>query len=223
MAHPSLKSLIKRFEERLSSSEELFNSVYAVASGDEPAKDGSLSRSQSSRVVSLAFLQMVTAWEDFVECIFLRYMIGAESPSGYKPRLRQTKPKNLDAAFELLCEGKKLEFLKWSNSDKIRDRAKIYFEKGEPFQVIRGDHFKDIFTIRNRIAHCSGVSKEHFIELAKLYRNGKSTTKLKGGYRVDHLLVECPTRRWPNKSKQPLFMRYLKMLREAAQIIAPMK
>ena len=223
MANPSLKSIIKRFEERLSSSEELFNSVYAVASGDEPAKEGCLSRSQSSRVVSLAFLQMVTAWEDFVECIFLRYMIGAESPSGYKPRLRQTKPKNLDAAFELLCEGKKLEFLNWSNSNTIKDRAKVYFDKGEPFQVIRGDHFKDIFTIRNRIAHCSDASREDFIELARLYRNGKSTTKLKGGYRVDHLLVECPTRRWPNKSKQPLFMRYLKMLREAGHIIAPKK
>ena len=100
MANPSLKSIIARFEERLSSSGELFNSVYAVASGDEPAKEDCLSRSQSSRVVSLAFLQMVTAWEDFVECIFLRYMIGAESPSGYKPRLLQAKPKNLDA-FEL--------------------------------------------------------------------------------------------------------------------------
>ena len=223
MANPSLKSTISSFKERLSSSEELFNSVYAVASGDEPAKEGGLSRSQSSRVVSLAFLQMVTAWEDFVECIFLRYMIGAASPSGYKPRLLQAKPKNLDAAFELLCEGKKLEFLNWSNSGKIRDRAKIYFDKGEPFQVIRGDHFKDIFTIRNRIAHCSGASKEDFIELAKLYRNGKLTTKLKGGFRADHLLVECPTRRWPNNSKQPLFMRYLNMLREVCLIIAPNK
>ena len=220
MANSSLKSAIKRFEERLSSSEELFKSVYAVASGDESAKEGCLSRSQSSRVVSLAFLQMVTAWEDFVECIFLRYMIGAESPSGYKPRLLQTKPKNLDAAFELLCEGKKLEFLKWSNSNTIKDRAKVYFEKVEPFQVIRGDHFKDIFTIRNRIAHCSDASREDFIALARLYRNGKSATKLKGGFRADHLLVECPIRRWPNKSKQPLFMRYLKMLREVGQIIA---
>ena len=160
MANPSLKSIIARFEERLSSSEALFNSVYAVASGDEPAKEGCLSRSQSSRVVSLAFLQMVTAWEDFVECIFLRYMIGAESPSGYKPRLLQAKPKNLDAAFELLCEGKEKHYLSWSNSRKIRKRAKVYFDKGEPFQVIRGDHFKDIFTIRNRIAYCSDASKE---------------------------------------------------------------
>lgn len=221
MSATSLKSTINRFEERLSSSEELFNSVYAVACGDKEPEEGCLSRSQSSRVVSLAFLQMVTAWEDFVECIFLRYMVGAESPSGYKPRLRQTKPKNLDAAFELLCEGKKLEFLKWSNIDKIRDRAKVYFEKGEPFQVIRGDHFKDIFTIRNRIAHCSDASKEDFIKLARLYRNGKSTTKLKGGYRADHLLVECPTRIWPNKSKQSLFLHYLRMLIEAANSIAP--
>lgn len=223
MANLSLKSTIKRFEERLSSSEELFKSVYAVACGDKEPEKGCLSCSQSSRVVSLAFFQMVTAWEDFVECIFLRYMIGAGSPSGYQPRLLQAKPKNLDAACELLCEGKKLEFLKWTNSNTIKDRAKVYFDKGEPFQVIRGDHFKDIFIIRNRIAHCSDASREDFIELARLYRNGKSTIKLRGGYRVDHLLVECPTRRWPNKSKQPLFMRYLKMLREAAQIIATHK
>jgi hypothetical protein len=150
-------------------------------------------------------------------------MVGAESPSGYKPRLLQAKPKNLDAAFELLCEGKKLEFLKWSNSNTIKDRAKVYFDKGEPFKVIRGDHFKDIFTIRNRIAHCSDASKEDFIELARLYRSGKSTTTLRGGFRADHLLVECPTRRWPDKSKQSLFIRYLKMLREACHIIAPNK
>jgi hypothetical protein len=221
MANSSLKSVIKRFEERLSSSEELFKSVYAVASGDEPAKEGCLSRSQSSRVVSLAFLQMVTAWEDFVECIFLRYMVGAESPSGYKPRLLQTKPKNLDAAFELLCEGKKLEFLNWSNSGKIRDRAKIYFEKGKPFQVIQGDHFKNMFIIRNRIAHCSGSSKKAFIKLAKSYRNEKSKTNLKGGFRVDHLLVECPTRHWPKNSKQSLFLHYVCLLRQTGLALAP--
>jgi len=150
MTKASFKSTIKRFEERLSSSEELFNSVYAVASGDEPAKEGCLSRSQSSRVVSLAFLQMVTAWEDFLECVFLRYMLGAESPSGYKPRLLQTKPRNLDAAFELPCEGKEKDHISWSNSRKIRERAKLYFEKGKPFQVIQGDHFKDMITIKNR-------------------------------------------------------------------------
>jgi hypothetical protein len=220
MTKVSFKSTIKRFEERLSSSEELFNSVYAVASGDEPAKEGCLSRSQSSRVVSLAFLQMVTVWEDFVECIFLRYMVGAESPSGYKPRLLQAKPKNLDAAFELLCEGKEKDYLSWSNSRKIRKRAKVYFEKGKPFQVIQGYHFKNMFTIRNRIAHCSGSSKKAFIKLAKSYRNDKSTERLKGGFRVDHLLVECPTRRWPNKSKQPLFLHYLRMLREGANFLA---
>ena len=221
MANSSLKSVIKRFEERLSSSEELFKSVYAVASGDEPAKEDCLSRSQSSRVVSLAFLQMVTAWEDFVECIFLRYMVAAESPSGYKPRLLQGKTKNLDAAFELLCEGKKREFLNWSNSGKIRDRAKIYFEKGEPFDVVKGDHFKNMFTIRNRIAHCSGSSKKAFIKLAKSYRNDESTDQLKGGFRVDHLLVECPTRHWPKNSKQSLFLHYVCLLRQTGFALAP--
>jgi hypothetical protein len=159
MAQISLKSTIKSFEERLSSSEELFDSVYPVACGNEEPQQGCLSRSQSSRVVSLAFLQMVTAWEDFLECVFLRYMLGAESPGGYKPRLLQAKPKNLDAAFELLCEVKEKDYISWSNSRKIRERAKLYFEKGEPFQVIQGEHFKDMITIRNRIAHCSDASK----------------------------------------------------------------
>jgi hypothetical protein len=46
---------------------------------------------------------------------------------------------------------------------------------------------------------------------------------LKGGYRVDHLLVEFPTRRWINRTKKPLFIHYLMMLREVGYILAPNK
>jgi len=129
----SLKTTVKRFEERLASSEDLFRIVYPVAHGDNAPVEGSLTQSQSSRVVSLAFLQMVTAWEDFLQCVFLRYMLDAPSPSGYKPKLLKPVLKTLDLAFALLCNNPKQTYLSWSGPDEVK--------KGRNHILKMVDHF----------------------------------------------------------------------------------
>jgi hypothetical protein len=42
----------------------------------------------ASKIVGLSFLSIVSAWEEYLEGSFLRYMAGAKSESGYSPRLR---------------------------------------------------------------------------------------------------------------------------------------
>lgn len=50
----------------------------------------------------LALLRIHLAWEDFVESVFLRYMCGAISPSGYRPTLLNAPSQNISSAMATL-------------------------------------------------------------------------------------------------------------------------
>lgn len=44
--------------------------------------------SQAAKIIELSFMNIISAWEEFVQGVFIRYMIGGESESGYSPALR---------------------------------------------------------------------------------------------------------------------------------------
>src|ERR1035437_7655315 len=62
---------------------------------------GPIHPKNANRVVGLAFLVLVSGWEDFVEGVFLRYMAGATFPRGTAPALRLGPCYNLQHAYEV--------------------------------------------------------------------------------------------------------------------------
>src|SRR5260370_24583579 len=87
---PALNAIRKSFDKKLQRAADLFSAVYVFAEGTWDAINGweALYPGQARRLVALSFLQVVISWEDFIESFFVRYLMGATSPSGFAPQLR---------------------------------------------------------------------------------------------------------------------------------------
>jgi len=118
-------------------------------------------------LAGLQLLRMHLAWEEFIEAVFLRYMCGCVSHSGFSPLLLANRERNIEGAMKALCGKRK--YLGWSPSETL-GRAQTQFSNGEPFStaIATASHqIEDIYTIRNRFAHCSEYAQAQFRQLVR--------------------------------------------------------
>ena len=81
---PSLGTVQKQFLAALTGGVSLVHAVKPWCARDYDSIAGNpLHSRQARRVVALAFLWIVSAWEGFVGDAFLRYIAGAKSPAGW--------------------------------------------------------------------------------------------------------------------------------------------
>ncbi|MEI6044127.1 MAG: hypothetical protein WCS37_07020 [Chloroflexota bacterium] len=113
--------------------------------------------------VEAAFLQMQTAWEVFLEEIFLLYICGEQPLSG-----NQVSPyftvNDIEVARKILYQER--PYCEWSKPEIIRERFnEIYFVSpnrlDDAIRPIVGT-LSEIATIRNYIAHSSLKAKKAF-------------------------------------------------------------
>lgn len=148
----SLLHIIKELERQIYSSKNL---IYKV-------KNLGIPLIQLEIIAELAFLRIFIAWENFLEESFIRYLVGAESPSNYRPE-RITSSPNIEHAIKLISGER--EYAKWNSASDVINRAERYFKDGEPYKNALEAATKDLNdmnTIRNRIAHKSIFSKNKF-------------------------------------------------------------
>lgn len=228
---PALTTIRKQFDATLKSAEDLYNAVKPFADGTWDSINGveALYPGQARRVVSLAFLQVVIGWEDFVEAVFVRYLVGAESPSGYSPNLRLAPAKSLGHAYQLASGDPEhvpnKHFISWNKWKNVEALAKVFFDAGRPFTNIT-DHEKqrlaDCVVIRNRIAHSSKKCKADFIKAAKSHLKLKSEDKLSQGFSAGQLLLTSSCVLFGNNAEQkPFFEHYLGLVQVCADRICP--
>lgn len=120
----------------------------------------------ASKIIGLAFLSIVTAWEEYIEETFLRYMVGCQTDTGYAPVLRLAPCRDLVHAGQVLSATfdaqERPRFLPWNDYSWVVSAAKVYFQRGEPYSLVSDrfrDRLKDAQIIRNRVAHTSQKSK----------------------------------------------------------------
>lgn len=148
----SLSHVLQELEKQIESSKNLVTKVRELG----------LNRIQVEIITELAFLRIFIAWEIFLEESFVRYSLGAESPSGYRST-RLVVPRNIGNVLDLIAVGR--EYAKWNSASEVISRAEAYFKDGEPYKnVIQGatTDLNDMNTIRNRVAHKSANTKEKF-------------------------------------------------------------
>lgn len=123
---------------------------------------------QVALIAELAFLRCFLSWEVFLEECFLSYAEGALSPSG------NTFPCFLSAPsrnhIQAIIKGERRSYAAWVNHQQVIERAKLYFEGGEPFDAALStvsSALSDMIVVRNRIAHRSGSSSEKFLALVR--------------------------------------------------------
>jgi hypothetical protein len=123
----------------------------------------------ASKIVGLAFLSIVAAWEEYVELAFLGYMCCARSQTGYAPGLLVGACKSKRHAMNVLTAafGPSIgaRNLRWQDFEWVQHVAKFFFRKGAPFTQVDTrfvEWLKDAIIIRNRVAHNSKKARATF-------------------------------------------------------------
>ena len=228
---PALSTTRAQLEKSLNSAEELYLAVKPFADGTWDAINGweALFPGQARRVVSLAFLQSVIAWEDFVEAVFVRYLAGAEAPSGYRPSLRLAAAKSLPHAFQLASGDPDYDpqkhYTSWNKWKNVESLAKVFFDAGRPFTNVteqEKQRLADSVLIRNRIAHSSPKCKSDFVKVAKAHLGVAATGKLPQGFSTGQLLLTQSNRLFGAAAPvKPFIEHYLDVIRSCADRICP--
>jgi hypothetical protein len=123
----------------------------------------------AAKVIGLAFLSAVAAWEDYVSNIYLGYLSGYPAENGYVPKLRVGPAKNKTHALLLAAgEGNERDAdrrMRWSSFQWIRKLSEVHFSRENVFQQVTDTDLKwlDLAQIiRNRVAHNSDKAKLQF-------------------------------------------------------------
>lgn len=229
---PALSTVCKRFGGAIQSAADLYSAVRPFSEGTWDSINGwePIYPGQARRIVSLAFLQIVIGWEDFVEATFIRYLAGAMSPSAYTPVLRLGTAKSLSHAYQLATGepgyDPQKHFGKWNNWKDIEELAKVFFDSGRPFTNLT-QHEKQRLSaaiyIRNRVAHSSSKCRSDFVRVSKEHLGISTKSALPQGFSVGHLLLTSSKRLFgPNAEEKPYFEHYLDVFESAAKRICPL-
>lgn len=150
---------------------------------------------QARRVVELAFLGLISSWEEFLEQSFVRYLAGAKADNGYAPELRMGKASDISHAYQLISGDPAFDpsrrYAKFGDPRWVISISKNYFVLGAPYATVLQpslDQLQHAIQLRNRVAHNSSKCRNDFIKSAKRHLNIPAEGKLTQGYTVGDLL-----------------------------------
>jgi len=225
---PNVITTRNDFIKVLDSNLNLFEAILPYAKFSYHNNKGAFHPAQATRVIGLCFMSSFGAWEEFLGDTFIRYMAGAKT-STYTPSFKLGKCQGIPHAIEVLGgkSGYDLSknYLTWTNYGDVISKAKIYFERGEPFSKVPAvykDRIADAIVIRNRVAHTSEKCVKDFAKVAKPLLGLKLTDKLPHGMSVGKLLLKTKVNHFQSFNNQPTYYKaYDSMLRHLAYMIVP--
>lgn len=180
------------------------------------------------QVVSLAFMGIVASWEEFLERTAVRYLTGAETGSGYQPKLKYGKADTIKHAYELLSLDSDYKpdksYLKVTDTKWLRRVADFYFSS-HPYSALQNntDLLKNANKIRNRVAHDSTKCKADFKAAAIWFLQPANDT-LTQGYGPGRLLQAPVQRHFGNAAVQKNLSHleaYVEFYKRLAKKIVP--
>jgi hypothetical protein len=118
-------------------------------------------------MLELSFLRIFATWEDFLEETFIRYMCRGKTASAYCPKCYAT-PTSMEHALAILKGSR--PFASWTSPSEIRERAKLFFKGGEPYEnavASAARELEEMRQIRNSVAHRSGSAWDQFQDMAR--------------------------------------------------------
>jgi hypothetical protein len=160
-----------------------------------------------------AFLNMFIAWETFLESAFAEYMTGQPTINGAPPIVKYVSPLTTADASAMLIAGQR--FFDYSNHDRVRAVAQLFFQNGYPFEPGIAGAFTDLSdmkTMRNASAHISTSTQRSLESLAqRIFTTPQPSIKL-----YDLLTTVHPV----STMGETVFLIYKQRLEAAAALIA---
>lgn len=201
--------------------------ISAVRRLNEPC----LHPEQARRVVELAFLGLLSAWEEFLEQSFVRYLAGAMSDDGYRPAYRLGKSASIAHSYHLISGDPAFDpsrnFSRFGDPKWMIGMAKNYFELGVPYAPVLHaslEILQHANRLRNRVAHNSLKAREDFKLSALSHLGLGNNAPLPQGYGVGDLLVAKADRLFGQETRDKgriYFMAYAVRFRQLAKHICP--
>jgi len=165
-------------------------------------------------IYELSFLKIYLSWESFIGRVFILYMIGEKTDSGYAPK-RYVTPRDEKHAYDIIKSGR--SFPDWLNIEFIREKSELFFENGEPFKTalysktnIRGG-LQNMRVLRNIIVHASKEAEEKYKNMLRAELG--SAPNISPGEFLSRMRIEKP--------KVPYIVYYKKILEVASNDIVP--
>lgn len=230
---PQVAHLREGMLRSLSSAKKLVESVQKVGAIHPNTKGPRLHTEHVRRVIELAFLGIVSAWEEFLEQVFVRYLAGAKSDSGYSPTLRVGKAIDIGHAYHIVSADPEYDpaklYLRFGEPGWTVSVAKIYFEGGRPFAPAltdNKDRLMDAMKLRNRVAHASTKCREDFRKVARSFFGLPANGGLSQGFGVGDLLMKPAERHFGDKARDKgwsIFYSYVRLYGRLAKTIVPKK
>jgi len=160
-------------------------------------------------IYELSFLKIYLSWESFIGRVFILYMIGEKTDSGYAPK-RYVTPRDEKHAYDIIKSGR--SFPDWLNIEFIREKSELFFENGEPFKTalysktnIRGG-LQNMRVLRNIIVHASKEAEEKYKNMLRAELG--SAPNISPGEFLSRMRIEKP--------KVPYIVYYKKILEVAS-------
>lgn len=134
---------------------------------DYAAIDNADGKLEEDALFEGVFMRGFTAFEEFLEAIFLHYCAGQPSLNGFVAETRLQRCSEAD--IRTILKGDQ-NYIDWSRPTKVRNRAKLFIVGGEPFDGHIGSQtgvLASIEKVRNRIAHESAEAKSAMKEVER--------------------------------------------------------
>ena len=233
----SLTTQKREFQRVLNEAKDLFAIAKPLATTTtlpQALADAGFTNARGRMIIGLAFLRVLGSWDQYLEDVFLRYMMGAKPSVGTAPTLLKAPFKTLDQAFNALCAKKKgvtatrqTDYLSWTQWATISARAAQYFQRGDLITstLVLGSVeevcVKDATTIRNKVAHPSKNATARFKATA-LRLLGGGATALRSGYMPGDLLVAPAPASFPAAHRgKDLFLAFADLLNDLSDRLVP--
>lgn len=229
---PKVDQIRNEFLRSLESARKLYIQVQKVTAVKGGTSIPKLHVKQARRVVELALMGVVAAWEEFLERTLVRYVAGAKTNAKFFPIPRVGSAKSIEHAYQIVTgdpdHNSAKDYVSWNDPIAICKLAKVFFDGGRPFAGnLDGTHcqaLKDAVKLRNRVAHSSEKCREDFKEVARRFKGLAKGAKLSQSYRVGDLLLEKAVRCFGDRAKNKgwtFFEAYCEMYKELAKKIVP--
>lgn len=202
---PKVDHVRDTFRKEVSKAEALTQSVLALPQQVHPNAPQGIHPKHARQVVALAFMGMISAWEEFLERTLVRYIAGAITTGGYRPALKVGQASSIEHAYQVISQKSNYDpekdYLKVSDPGWVLSTCEFFF-RVHPYGCIRNnaDLIKKANLIRNRVAHHSTKCKTDFKTVAlhfMQFQNGK----LPQSYGPGNLLLEQATRHFGQQAQ----------------------
>lgn len=217
------------FLKEIGSARALVEAINGLPQKVRPSLNPSIHPTHAKQVTGLAFMGVVSAWEEFLERTLTRYIAGAETDGGYSPLHKHGAANSIDHAYELLSQDANYDRQK--NYLKVNDprwvwRTADFFFSQHPYTCLssKADLLKYANNVRNRIAHNSQKCRTDFTDAVVWFTQPPGGKLRKGRWTPDMLLAQKVQRHFGQQTVQAghsHFEAYMMLYESLARFIVP--